>query len=189
MSLRIDEIINILVLLNIALIIAHLSLDGGLGNAVARMRQRREEKARMGNSKNLEEIAVISGVPAGETVYNGFGNDTCTAPSKEGVYTLFEVADPKTNTHQYWYWKEGIFPALTKYKKEDGKTIKRKHDEMMIAQLAELARQIHEDPLDYTQMSSENLTGILSFFLLGLVNAFGEIDRRLCGEEEGKSDE
>lgn len=51
-------------------------------------------------------IPVIEGIPAGKSVYNGFADETCTAPTEPGIYTLYECADLSCNDHCGWHWKQ-----------------------------------------------------------------------------------
>ena len=52
-------------------------------------------------------------VPEGSTVWNGYPNQTSTAPSEKGLYTLCEVAD-ENNCHVGWQWqKEGAQDGQT----------------------------------------------------------------------------
>jgi hypothetical protein len=44
-------------------------------------------------------------VSAGQTVPSGFSYDL-TAPAGEGTYTLYELVDTDSNTHQGWHWEK-----------------------------------------------------------------------------------
>ena len=52
-------------------------------------------------------VLIQRHVPEGSIVWNGYTNQTSTAPSEKGLYTLYEVAD-ENNCHVGWKWqKEG----------------------------------------------------------------------------------
>lgn len=51
-------------------------------------------------------LALIEGVPAGKSVYTGYANGTCTAPSEPGTYTLYDVVNQERNEHRGWHWKQ-----------------------------------------------------------------------------------
>lgn len=44
-------------------------------------------------------------IPAGTTICNGYPNGYCTAPSEDGLYTLYEMAD-ESNCHVGWEWEK-----------------------------------------------------------------------------------
>lgn len=50
-------------------------------------------------------ILVHEHVEAGKKVWNGYvgGTQYCTAPSEEGLYSLYELAD-ENNCHAGWKW-------------------------------------------------------------------------------------
>lgn len=45
-------------------------------------------------------------VPAGTVVGTGYSGIYVTAPSEEGMYTLWDVADTETNSHLYFMWEK-----------------------------------------------------------------------------------
>ena len=51
-------------------------------------------------------IPVIEGIPAGKSVYNGFADETCTAPTEPGTYTLYDVVNQECYEHRTWRWKQ-----------------------------------------------------------------------------------
>lgn len=56
--------------------------------------------------ETLRLIALVSGVPAGKSVSNGYPRGICTAPSGEGTYTLYQKV--KDGFHDGWVWRKEV---------------------------------------------------------------------------------